>query len=506
MRLSAQRLILASLILGSATYIYLTRPYSLTFGPGSTLQSAAASTVVVFHNSTASPPIRAFWKTWARHIANAKPTGEPIVLAWSASNLPASDEPDAHRLRPKSHVQLADDQVAELQASHAVFREALDAFDAEDAFDAHFSGRGIVTVAGGEYFGPAIVSMRMLRQTGSKLPIEAFLANWDEYEEEICETVLPSLNARCVVLSDFVDVDSGEKEDKTRFKVTHYQLKSLALLFSTFENILYLDSDSIPLIDPHGMFTKEPYISTGLVGWPDFWVGTEAPEFYKIAGMGDFPEDTLPATSSESGQLLVDKRVHLKTLLLAAYYNVWGPDWYYPLLSQGALGQGDKNTFETAAIVLGLPWYRVRTPVKALGRHDDGSFLGSGMVQFHPGDDYAKFGKATKEETLTQVSEPLSSSPADVRAAFMHANTPKMNSGHLVDEGDLKDKSSGKGLRLWGPLVEQKELFGEDLEMRAWKSVVEVGCDLASVLREWRERKNICMRLREHWMEVFTPD
>jgi alpha 1,2-mannosyltransferase len=505
MRLSAQRLILASIIIGTATYFYLARPF-LLFGPGGTRQSIAASAIVVLHSSTASPSIRAFWETWAKHIASAKPTGEPIVLTWSANNVPASDVLASHRSRPISHVQLAADEVAQLQASHAVFREALDAFDEQDAVDAHYSGRGIVTVAGGEYFGPAIVSIRMLRQTGSILPVEAFLANWEEYEEEICEIVLPALNARCVVLSDFVAPDSGHEEDSARFKITHYQLKSLALLFSTFENILYLDSDSIPLVDPHELFTKEPYISTGLVGWPDFWVGTEAPEFYKIAGMGDFPEDILPTTSSESGQLLVDKRVHLKTLLLAAYYNIWGPDWYYPLLSQGALGQGDKNTFETAAIVLGLPWYRVSTPVKALGRHDGGQFKGSGMIQFHPGDDYAKLGKATKKQTPRQVSEPLGSLPTDVRPAFIHANTPKLNSGHLVDEGDLKDKSSGKGLRLWGQLEEQIELFGEDFEMRAWKSVVEVGCDLASVLREWRERKNICMRLRTHWMEVFAPD
>jgi alpha 1,2-mannosyltransferase len=505
MRLSTQRLILASLFLGSVTYIYLARPIGLRFGSGGTLLPQSTSTVVVFHNTTASKPVRAFWETWAKHVSRAKPTGAPISLAWSASNVPAPDEPFAHRQRPVSHTQLAEDEVAELQRSHAIFRKALDAYVAEDDVDSLYSGRGVVTVAGGEYFGPAIVGIKVLRQMGSTLPVEAFLADWDEYEEDICDTVLPKLNARCIVLSDFVLPDSGHETDSAPFKITHYQLKSLALLFSTFKHVLYLDSDSIPLVDPvTELFTKEPYLSTGLVGWPDFWIGTEAPEFYKIAGMGEFPKDTLPTTSSEAGQLLVDKSVHLKTLLLAAYYNIWGPQWFYPLLSQGALGQGDKNTFETAAIVLGAPWYRVRTPVKALGRRDDGQFKGSGMVQFHPGDDHAKFDRDTTKLNSRQVSEPLGSSQVDVRPAFMHANTPKMNSGHLVDEGDLKDVKSGKGLRLWGPVEEQIKLFGEDLEMKIWKSVVEVGCDLATVLNEWKGRNNMCMRLRAHWMEVFA--
>jgi alpha 1,2-mannosyltransferase len=505
MRLSAQRLILTSLLLGGVLYIYLNRQFGLSFGSGSTLLSSSTSTVIVFHNSTAPKPIRAFWETWAKHVVSAKPTGAPISLAWPASNLPAPDDPLAHRQRPVSHAQLSENEVVVLKASHAVFRKALDAFAVERDVDTLFSGRGVVTVAGGEYFGPAIVGITMLRQTGSTLPVEAFLADWDEYEEEICETVLPKLNARCVVLSDFLSPVGGHGKGSTVFKVTHYQLKSLALLFSTFEHVLYLDSDSIPLVDPvKELFTKEPYVSTGFVGWPDFWIGTEAPEFYKIAGMGDFPVDTLPTSSSEAGQLLVDKSVHLKTLLLAAYYNIWGPDWYYPLLSQGALGQGDKNTFETAAIVLGAPWYRVKTPVTALGRHDDGQYRGSGMVQFHPGDDYAKFDGHGTKKIPRQVSEPLGSFQTDVRPAFMHANTPKMNSGHLVDEGDLKDDTSGKGLRLWGTVEDQVKLFGEDLEMRIWKIVVEVGCDLASVLKEWRERINICMRLRAHWMEVFA--
>jgi alpha 1,2-mannosyltransferase len=516
MRITKHRLILASLIVSGTLYTYLLRPsFRIDNGPhflssllhhGGARVPLSSSTVIVYHNSTASKPILEFWKGWARHIADAKPKTEPVQVTWAASNIAVERSAAEYRLRPVSHLSLSDKEIESLKLSHTTFRNVLDGSDMLDASTNLFEGSGIVTVVGGEYFGPAIVGIKMLRQNGSNLPVEAFLPDWDEYEEEICEQTLPMLNARCVVLSDFVASATREEEQDsdTRFKITHYQLKALAILFSTFTDVLYLDSDSIPLVDPsQELFMKEPYTTTGFVGWPDFWIGTEAPDFYAIAGLESFPKDTLPPASSESGQLLVCKSKHLKTLLLAAYYNVWG-DWFYPLLSQGAMGEGDKNTFETAAFVLGLPFYRVKAPVMAIGRYINGDFRGSGMVQFHPGDDLAHFGNGTVNGLeRRQVSKPLGSMMDNIRPAFLHANTPKMNAGHLVDEGDLADSTSGHAVRLWGTLDLQLKVFGEDLEKRVWTSVVEVGCELAGILKEWKQRKDVCKRLKAHWEELF---
>jgi alpha 1,2-mannosyltransferase len=210
--------------------------------------------------------------------------------------------------------------------------------------------------------------------------------------------------------------------------------------------------------------------------------------FYQIAGLEGFPKD-LPVTSSEAGQLLVDKSKHIKTLLLATYYNIWGPGWYYAMLSQGALGQGDKNTFETAAVVLNLPYYRVKTPVRSLGRLTGNDFKGSGMVQFHPTDDFVKYFSNADNKT--------------VRPAFMHANTPKMNAGHLVDEGDLQDEITKEHLRLWGTKQDQDLLFGMDFEKATFQVVVDVGCKFASVVKEWKHRWSVCSRLEQHFKEAF---
>jgi len=424
--------------------------------------------------------IQSFWDHWSTIIHDARPKANAIKLKYDAGTNAANVGVSSGRSPYRNLVSNGKDDIESLKASHAVLLEALTLLENGHAI---YNGTGMVVVAGGEYFGPAITGIQMLRRTGSTLPVEVFLANDEEYEAEICDNYLPRLNVRCIVLTEFLRGSSN-------IKVTHYQLKSLALLFSSFVEVLFIDSDSIPLLDPvKEIFTKEPYMSTGLVIWPDFWGATESTYFYDIAGI-PFPRG-LPATSSEAGQLLVNKRTHLKTLLLVAYYNVYGPDYYFPLLSQGALGQGDKETFLAAAVVLGMPYYRVKTGVAAVGRNDGRRHRGSGMIQVHPGDDYQKF----LNGTTTDV----------VRPAFLHGNTPKMNAGHLVDEGDLISVDAfHKDLRLWGSKEEQEDLFGYDLEMAVWELLVQTGCELAEMIKEWKGRDRMCDRLKKHWNAVFV--
>jgi alpha 1,2-mannosyltransferase len=262
------------------------------------------------------------------------------------------------------------------------------------------------------------------------------------------------------------------------------------LLLSSFAEVLLLDSDSIPLVDPNTeIFEAEPYLSNGLITWPDFWRATESPRFWNITGMSSYP-DNLPPFSSESGQLVINKETHLDTLLLATYYNLFGPNHYYPLLSQGALGQGDKETFMAAAVALNASHYRVKTPALGLGRYDGKTQKGTALLQYLPLDD------AKRSQGTT------------IRPAFLHSNTPKMNAGHLVDEGDLIAVDGKSRLRLLGPKSDLVPLFGFDIEDTLWDLLVQTGCELADSVREWKHRENLCERLTEHHQLVFdeNPD
>lgn len=124
--------------------------------------------------------------------------------------------------------------------------------------------RGIVTTAAGEFMPPLIVSLRMLRRTGSKLPVEVFMENSAVYEPEICEAVLPKLNATCKVMTEILDTGP------TKVEISRYQLKAFAMLLSSFDEVLLLDADNIALEAPENLMAEEPFVRKGFVSWPDY--------------------------------------------------------------------------------------------------------------------------------------------------------------------------------------------------------------------------------------------
>lgn len=98
--------------------------------------------------------------------------------------------------------------------------------------------KGIVTSAGGIYFPVLLNSLRMLRRTGNTLPVEVFLKNRDEYKELACEGLFKELGAKYVVLSELVG------EFGTQVEFIYYQMKAYTILFSLFEEMLFLDANN----------------------------------------------------------------------------------------------------------------------------------------------------------------------------------------------------------------------------------------------------------------------
>ncbi|KAH8664635.1 mannosyltransferase putative-domain-containing protein [Xylariales sp. PMI_506] len=472
---------LAFIIPALILYLYLSDSI-LTAGNGTAkpLRPVALPPQSEIHAQLVSD-IGSFWRKWANIMWRARPGIRPISITSQAATA-KPPHPDQPRTPYRNLVRNDAMDIEMLRQAHLELVKELEWRDGNGDNEI-FSGRGVVMVGGGEYFGPAIIGIQMLRRTGSTLPVEVFVPNNAEYEPEVCENYLPKLNARCVVLTHFQS--PVPEQDGAGMEIKHYQLKAPALLLSSFEEVLMLDSDSIPLLDPETyIFLSEPYLSTGFVNWPDFWAATESPTFWEVAGLEKFPENLSPF-ASESGQIVINKRTHLPTLLLATYYNLFGDQHFYPLLSQGALGQGDKETFMAAAVALNSTYYRVKTPASSVGRHDGNTLKGTAIIQHLPYDD------------MNQA--------ATVRPMFLHSNTPKMNAGHLVDEGDLTSKN-GMRLRLLGSKEDSVAKFGLDIEAALWELLVQTGCELAGVIREWKDRLNMCERLNEHYLAVFKQE
>ncbi|ROW01340.1 hypothetical protein VMCG_05949 [Cytospora schulzeri] len=295
--------------------------------------------------------------------------------------------------------------------------------------------QGIVTVGGGKYFPPLMVSLRLLRRTGTRLPIEVFLPE-EEYEPELCEHVMPELNAFCRTFPNF----DG--------KITHFQFKIFAILLSSFSDVLWLDADNFPLHDTAPLFKSDPFQENGLITWPDLWQTSVSPAYYLIASRTSTPVSA--RASTESGQLLISKVKHWKTLLLAAYYNYYGPGYYYPILCQGGTGCGDKETFLPAAEAMGLPFYDIKAQPYDIGHYkinevpDEGVYR-FGLIQGDLLGDYEiklaldqaarKAGMEEGGHLENTTSSDLDDLAAydDVPPLFFHMSTPKWDAPQVFD-------------------------------------------------------------------------
>lgn len=368
---------------------------------------------------------------------------------------------------------LSDADISTSKDAHSSVIRLLPEYEDLVTYSSH--SRGIVIIGGGRFTPMALVSVLMLRKTKSNLPVEVFLPDETDYDEYTCEVIFKEINARCLVLSRF-----------TKIPIANYQYKVFGILFSSFEDVIFLDADSFPVIDPSKLFRFEPYTSTGLVTWPDFWISSATHLFYEITNQ---PVPNLHEhASSESGQILISKRKHGRSLLLALYYNLHGPAFYYKLLSQKAAGEGDKETWIAAATALNNTYYQVREGAQPVGRHLNGTYRYGGMLQYNPHDDY-------EQQQKNQVPFRESEHPESV---FFHLNGAKPNPQDWLN--------NQHGLRLWGPLSEMMRRFGRDLEREIWEKIIYVACTLGKSLNCLKDSADLCDKLNKSWDTIVGAE
>lgn len=367
--------------------------------------------------------------------------------------------------------------------------------------------RGIVTVGGGKFFPPLLVSLRVLRRTGTALPVEVFVPRRDyEADLELCEAVLPALGARCRVFPEVPPL-----------ALDSFQLKVFAVLFSAFDEVLLLDADDFPVRDVAPLFAAPPYAGAGLVVWPDFWGTAVSPLYYLVSGQP--PVAVAARPKSETGQLLVDKRRHWRTLLLAAYYNYF-PDVYYPLLCQGCIGCGDSETILPAADLLGLPYYYVKTPPLHVGhRMTDGGIQGHVIAQYDAADDY----EATTSTTTSSTAAPASFTTLEerlplrdrARPLFMHASFPKWDAYVLLDHvsqwSDMTRDTQGRPAAAFQePREDAARIRG--VERMAWEEAAWAVCTHGDQVAHWGQQAGkprpdkVCAKLTAYIRDVLDGE
>jgi hypothetical protein len=194
-----------------------------------------------------------------------------------------------------------------------------------------FSGRGIVICGGGlKFFPSAWVCIRMLREVGCILPIELWHLTEEEMTDGMRGLVKP-YGVRCV--------NAQQMREQFPAKIDKgWPLKSYALMYSAFEEVLLLDADNMAIANPEFLFDLPQFKKQGTIFWPDqdeHTLSRHNPIWY-LCGV---PYRYEPAV--ESGQLLVNKKRSWHAMTLALYLNE-NSDLYYRHI------YGDKDTFHMA--------------------------------------------------------------------------------------------------------------------------------------------------------------
>ena len=215
-----------------------------------------------------------------------------------------------------------------------------------------FSGRGIVFSAGGErLFTNLWVNLCLLRRVHRcSLPVEV----WHFGEGEMN----PSMTA---LLEPFdVRVVNGESlaRDLPGDRWRGFALKSLAVVHSRFEEVLFLDTDSYPVRDPSFLFEERAYRWTGSCFWPNIWRTDPDSKFWEALDLPFVDE-----ADWESGQMVINKRRCWRALSLVEHLNRHFAYYYQHVY-------GDAMTFYGAWKKLGQPYAMTVHPVKQTAAPD----------------------------------------------------------------------------------------------------------------------------------------
>jgi hypothetical protein len=242
-------------------------------------------------------------------------------------------------------------------------KQSLSAWSAAPYPAGRFEGRGIVICAGGpRYFTCAWVLITLLRRHyRSDLPIQVWHLGKREMSEEM-HLLLAEMNV------EVIDAEKVVADHPARI-AGGWPLKPYAILNSRFREVLYLDADTVPLVDDlRPLFEWDVYRARGLLLWPDMHDLSATAPIWNDVGLA--PRTSV---SIEASILLADKRQVWDELRLSVLLNEHVEEIYSSIY-------GDKDTFLLAALLRGrtpdiIPHRPFRFDIDLVQRDLDGEPL-----------------------------------------------------------------------------------------------------------------------------------
>ncbi|KAK4688144.1 alpha 1,2-mannosyltransferase, partial [Tremellales sp. Uapishka_1] len=212
-------------------------------------------------------------------------------------------------------------------------------------------GRGIVLVAGNaDTLQRVKWSLQMLRSYGSTLPVQIVGSSFSlnrEYsilEQYHFPSEAPGDDIRAELRELGGELVEAKGQEKDEGKNKSYHLKAIAVIQAPWQEVLYLDSDSIPTRDPEYMFDAPNYKRLGLWATPDYWKTSANNPIWAIIGVKCRNEWEM-----ETGQMFIDKKRHLDVFLLIKFMLENHEWWFF-------FSDGDKDIFRWAMLALRKRW------------------------------------------------------------------------------------------------------------------------------------------------------
>ncbi|RMZ80382.1 hypothetical protein DV738_g2783, partial [Chaetothyriales sp. CBS 135597] len=254
--------------------------------------------------------------------------------------------------------------------------------------------RGLVLTAGNHRtVERAVACVKVTRKLGWQGPIEVWHFD-SELQEDTDRELLREL---------------GVSTEKAPGQWKNFELKAEAIRRSSFDEVLYLDSDNFPLSDVTALFDAPLFTDHKggqAVFWPDLNRDHPDNAIHRVLGI-----PCHNAWELDSGQILIKKSgnhgLNLAALYLAQYMQTKGDFWF---------SGGDKDTFRYAFLALGIPYTPAPRWLAVLGTtvHTD-TFCGAAMLQF---------GISPPRPEHTDPSDPAHPEPL-----FAHSNLVKHMQG-----------------------------------------------------------------------------
>lgn len=223
-----------------------------------------------------------------------------------------------------------------------------------DYSDYNFTGKGLVIAASGNryrYLTGLYSNLYTLRNYHkSNIPIEIFYVGRSEQFSKPVHKMITDLGGITIYnLLDRINSNCSESE------LRGYQTKPLAVLCSTFEEVILMDADALCFIDPQYLFVADGYANSGMLLFKDYvdCMSFISRDFIETIGIGvDKYCNYTGNFEIDSSCVVMNKKKCWEALYTICLINVKSDSYHK---SKNVLG--DKDTFIIGSMFVGISPY-----------------------------------------------------------------------------------------------------------------------------------------------------